>query len=162
MLIKRTLFFASLAFFGISTAVFGQQNGQGTQQPQQAQPESADVSDKDLEQFVVVYKQVQTENKNIQQKMVGTIEEEGMDINRYNELNQASANPNAEVDASKEEMEKYEKVTKKVETIQTDFQQKVKKMIEDEGMTLQRYQEVYTALQSDEDLKEKFNELMTG
>lgn len=160
MLIKRTLLFASLVIFGISTMTIGQANGQGTQQ--QAQPEPADVSDKDLEQFVVVYKQVQTENQNIQQKMVGTIEEEGMDINRYNELNQASANPNAEVDATEEEMETYEKVTKKVQTIQTDFQQKVKKMIEDEGMTLQRYQEVYTALQSDEKLKEKFNELMAG
>lgn len=149
MFIKNTLLFASMALFGLSNGLF-------------AQDESTNVSDEDLEIFVVIYKEVQTENKKIQQKMVGTIQEEGMEINRYNEINQASANPNAEVEASEEEMEVYDKVTKKVEKIQTDFQEEVKTLIEDEGMTLKRYQEVYAALQKDKALQEKFGELMNG
>lgn len=149
MFIKNTLLFAGMALFGLSNGLY-------------AQDENKNVSDEDLETFVVIYKEVQTENQKVQQKMVGTIQEEGLDVNRYNEINQASANPNAEVDASEEEMEIYEKVTKKVENIQLSFQEKVKTMIEEEGMSLQRYQEVYAALQKDKALQEKFGELMNG
>lgn len=153
MFIKNTLLFAGMALFGLSNGLNAQEEGAST---------STSVSDQDLETFVVIYKEVQTENQKVQQKMVGTIEEEGMDVNRYNEINQASANPNAEVDATDEEMEMYEEVTKKVENIQTTFQQKVKTLIEEEGMSLKRYQEVYAALQKDKSLQEKFGKLMNG
>jgi hypothetical protein len=146
---RNTLLFASLAFFGLSNTMF-------------SQTEEKTVSDKDLETFVVIYKDVQTENEKVQQKMVGTIQEEGMDVNRFNEINQASANPDTEIDASENEMKAYKKVTKKVQGIQTSFQKEVKTMIEDAGMTLQRYQEVYAALQKDKALQEKFGELMNG
>lgn len=149
MFIKNTLLFAVMALFGLSNGLF-------------AQDETKTVSDEDLETFVVIYKEVQTENQKIQQKMVGTIQEEGMDINRYNEINQASANPEAEVEATDEEMAAFEKVSKKVNKIQKEFQQEVKEMIESEGMTLEEYQEVYATLQKDKALQEKFGELMNG
>jgi uncharacterized protein YhaN len=149
MFINNTLLFASMALFGISNGLF-------------AQDESKKVSEEDLETFVVIYKEVQTENKKIQQKMVGTIQAEGMDINRYNEINQANANPETEVDATDEELKAFEKVTKKVKKIQKDFQAEVKEMIESEGMSLKEYQEVYAALQKDKSLQEKFGELMNG
>ena len=91
MFIKSTLLFASLAFFVISNGLF-------------AQDESQNVSDADLEAFVVIYKEVQTENKKIQQKMAGTIQAEGMEIKRFNEINQANANPNKEIEATTEEL----------------------------------------------------------
>jgi len=149
MFIKNTLLFAFMALFGLSNGLF-------------AQDEGKTVSDEDLETFVVIYKEVQTENQKVQQKMVGTIQEEGMDVNRYNEINQANADPNVEVDATEEELDAFDKVTKKVEKIQKDFQTEVKEMIESEGMTLQEYQEVYAALQKDKSLQEKFGELMNG
>tara|TARA_R100000951_G_scaffold113176_1_gene114689 strand:+ start:171 stop:623 length:453 start_codon:yes stop_codon:yes gene_type:complete len=150
MFIKSTLLFASLAIFGLSNGLF-------------AQDESQNVSDEDLEAFVVIYKEVQTENKKIQQKMAGTIQAEGMEIKRFNEINQANANPNKEVEATTEEMEAYNKVTKKVKKMRTDFQQKVKEMInEAEDMTLEKYQEIYAELQKDKSLQKKFGELMNG
>jgi hypothetical protein len=150
MFIKNTLLLASLALFGLSNGLF-------------AQDENKSVSDQDLETFVVIYKEVQTENKKIQQKMVGTIQGEGMDIKRYNEINQANANPNTEVEATTEEMEAYNKVTKKVNKIRTEFQAEVKSMIDEaEDMTLEKYQKIYGELQKDKSLQKKFGELMEG
>lgn len=150
MFMKNTLLFAAMALFGLSNGLL-------------AQDESSKVSDDDLETFVVIYKEVQTENKRVQQKMAGTIQGEGMEIKRYNEINQASANPNKEVEASTEEMEAYNKVTKKVNEIRTEFQQKVKGIIEEaEDMTLEKYQEIYAELQKDKSLQKKFGELMNG
>lgn len=150
MFLKNTLLFASMALFGLSNGIL-------------AQDEDKSVSDEDLETFVVIYKEVQTENKRIQQKMAGTIQAEGMEIKRYNEINQANANPNTEVEATEEEMEAYNKVTKKVNKIRTEFQEKVKGMInEAENMTLEKYQEIYAELQKDKSLQKKFGELMNG
>jgi hypothetical protein len=149
MFIKNTLLFAFMALFGLSNGLL-------------AQDESKNVSDEDLETFVVIYKEVQTENQKIQQKLVGTIQEEGLEINRFNEINQANANPNKEVDATDEEMAAYKKISKKVEKIQTEFQTKVKSMIEEADMTLEKYQDIYAELQKDQELKEKFGELMNG
>jgi len=150
MFIKNTLLLASLALFGLSNGLF-------------AQDENKSVSDKDLETFVVIYKEVQTENKKIQQKMVGTIQGEGMEIKRYNEINQANANPNKEIEASAEEMEAYNEVTKKVNKIRTEFQAEVKSMIDEaEDMTLEKYQKIYGELQKDKSLQKKFGELMEG
>jgi len=129
--------------------------------PQQ-QEQATDVSNQELQQFANVYKKVQTENQKVQQKVVKMIGNEGLDVKRYQELAQASKNPKKEVDASEEEQAKVNKINKKIQTIQMKFQKRVGTMIKDEGLTQQRYQEVYQAIQADADLQKKFGELVKG
>lgn len=120
----------------------------------------SDVSDEDLETFVAVYQEVQAENQKLQQGMTEIIQKEGMDIQRFNEIYEASASPEKEVEATDEELETHAKVVEEIEQAQTDFQAKVVKLIEKEGMTLDRYQEVFAQLQTDQELQQKFSELM--
>lgn len=54
------------------------------------------------------------------------------------------------------------KINEKIQTIQMKFQKRVGTMIIDEGLTQQRYQEVYQAIQADADLQKKFGELVKG
>lgn len=127
-----------------------------------AQSEKVDVSDDELEKFVNVYKVVQTENQELQQGMVEMIEEEGMDVERFNEIHSASSSPEGEVDASSEELATHQKVVNKIEKKQSEFQDRVTELIEEEGLTLDRYQEVFQALQADQELQKKFSEMMQG
>lgn len=128
--------------------------------PQQEQ--SVDVSDQELEKFANVYIEVQSESQKMQGEAVEVIEKGGMDVERFNELANAQNNPNQEVEAKEEELEKVNVIGTKIQKIQMDFQERVSGMIEKEGLTVQRYQEVYQAIQQDQDLQQKFGELIKG
>jgi hypothetical protein len=120
------------------------------------------VNDQDLEKFVVIYKQVQVENENFQEGMVEKIEAEGMDVQRFNEIHNAQMNPQVETDASESELQTHKEIVEVLEKEQTVFQEKVSKIIVKEGLTLEKYQEIFAALQSDQNLQQKFNEMMQG
>lgn len=120
------------------------------------------VSDEDLEKFVNVYQVVQMENQQLQQGMVEMIQEEGMEVERFNEIHSASSSPEGEVEAGSEELAIHQKVVKKMEEKQNEFQERVTELIEKEGLTLEKYQEVFQELQADQKLQQKFSELMQG
>lgn len=119
-----------------------------------------EVTDEDLEKFVEVYKEVQVENQKLQQGMAQTIQEKGMDVNRFNEIYQASSTPDQEVEATPEELKLHKEIVEEIEGAQADFQAEVSTLIEDAGMTLEDYQNVFAELQSDQELQQKFSELM--
>ena len=141
---KLNVLFIALAFFSFTSVAQDQ------------------VNDEELKKFVVIYKQVQVENENFQEGMVKKIEAAGMDVQRFNEIHNAQMNPQAETDASESELEKHKEIVTVLEKEQVKFQSKVSKIIEKEGLTLEKYQEVFAALQSDQSLQQKFNELMQG
>ena len=118
------------------------------------------VSDEDLEKFVEVYQEVQVENQKLQQGLAEMVEEEGMDVQRFQEIQAMQANPNADVDASEAELATHKSIMGKIEKAQSEFQDKVSDMVEEAGMTLEEYQEVFAELQSNEELQQKFSELM--
>lgn len=122
----------------------------------------SEVSDEDLDKFVNIYKVVQTENQKLQEGMVEMIQAEGMEVERFNEIHAASSSPEGEVDASSDELATHQKVVKKIEKKQNEFQEYVSELIEEEGLTLERYQEVFQQLQADQELQQKFSEKMQG
>ena len=90
------------------------------------------------------------------------VQSEGMEVQRFQEIQGMKANPNAEVDASKEEIETHEKLVVEIEKAQLEFQEKVTEMIEEGGMTIEKYQEVFAELQGNEELQQKFTEMIQG
>ena len=120
------------------------------------------VSDKDLETFVEIYQEVENQNQQLQKSLVGIIEEEGMEINRFNEIYEASQNPQAEVEISKEEEVQHQSIMQKIESKQSKFQEEVAKLIVQKGMTVEKYQMVFMQIQQDPVLQEKFTALVQG
>lgn len=127
--------------------------------PQQEQAQ-IEVSDEELGKFADAYKQMQTIGQQAQEKMVSTVEGEGMDIKRFNEIHQSSMDPTKESDATAEEMEMHKKVVEKLDTMQQDFQQQVTKIVEDQDLDMDRYQQIATALQTDTDLQQRLQKLL--
>ena len=130
-------------------------------QPQKESSES-DVSSKELKVFAKIFKNVQSKNKAAQQRMAKVIQDEGITIERYQKLAKEKQNPNSEVTASEEEKKKMKLIEQSFVEIQNEFKSKITKMIKEEGMTIQRYQEVYQLVRQDKSLQEELGELMQG
>ena len=144
--IAGLLFFVSIS----STAVFAQVN-----QNQQAQTQQKEISQEELENFAQAFQAMRLMNQQVQQEMAGLVENEGMEIKRFNEIHQATVDPQQEVEATSEEKKQYKAITSEIEKRQASFQGKMEKLITDEEMTLKRYEEIATQLQNDPELQER-------
>lgn len=129
--------------------------------PPQQQQQQIEVSDAELNKFAQVYQGIQVANQEIQKEMMGVIEEEDLEVPTFNEIHMAKME-NQEVDASPEDLEKYGEAVEKIEVLQVGFQERLEGMIVEEGLTVERYQEIATALQADQELQQRLQEILMG
>ncbi|PWH85040.1 DUF4168 domain-containing protein [Brumimicrobium oceani] len=151
-----TILLASALSFG--TAVIGQQE----MIPAPVQEQNKEVTDQELEKFALIYQDVQIESQEMQKEAIAIIQTEGMELERFNEISQAQADPNNTSEASEEEKAQITKINTQMREIQSSFQSKIAEIVREKGMTVQRYQEVYTAVQQDTELQQKFGALIQG
>ncbi len=150
-------FFLFLTLIG-STAVFAQ----APQLPQQQQQQKVEVSDAELNKFANAFQGIRMVNQEAQQEMTQVIQEEGMEIQRFNELFEASANPQVEVEATGEEEKQFEAISSELEGMQGAFQAKMEKIITDEGLSIERYEQIAMGLQADPALQERLRAVFEG
>lgn len=154
---KITTILLAVALMGGVTNAMGQEQMMPVQQEQ-----TPDVSDQELQKFANIYMEVQTESQKMQVQAAEAIQAEGMEVERFNELATAQNDPNQETEPNEKEVEILASINLKIQKIQTDFQGRVAEMVQKEGLTLQRYQELYTAVQNNQELQQKFGELISG
>jgi len=141
-----------------SASVFAQ-----TQLPQQQQQTvEVDVSDEELSKFADAYQKIRMVNQQAQQEMAKKVEESGFDIQRFNEIHQASLDPNTEVDATEDELTKHKEVVSEIEGMQGEFQKEMENAISEEGLDVARYEKIAMALQTDTELQQRLQQLMQG
>ncbi|WP_029036633.1 DUF4168 domain-containing protein [Salinimicrobium xinjiangense] len=140
-----------------STAVFAQQLPQ-----QQQQQEQTEVSDADLQKFVAAVQQIQVVSQQAQQEMMQVVQEEGMEIPRFNEIHEASMNPEVEVEVTAEEKAKHKEIIVQLEGMQADIQKQMEKLITDQGLSLEKYEQIAMRLQSDPALQQRIQQMIQG
>ena len=141
-----------------SAGVFAQTPQQLPQQQQQAV--EVDVSDNELSKFADAYQEIRMVNQKAQQKMVKKVEDNGFEIQRFNEIHQASLDPNAEVEVSEEEKTKHKEVVAEIEGMQGDFQKEMEDAISKNELDVERYEKIAMALQTDTKLQQRLQQLM--
>lgn len=120
-----------------------------------AQAEQKEVTDAELSKFATTFQKMRMMNQKAQQQMTAVIEDEGIEIKRFNEIHQATMDPAVEVDASKEEQEKYEVIIAEIERLQPGFQKKMQELVAESGLSMERYEQIATKLQTDPQLQER-------
>lgn len=125
-----------------------------------AQTASKDVSEKELNNFADAYQAVQAENRSAQQEMMTLIEDNGLDINRFQEIQKAQADPNMELDATEEELKSHQKIMGELQKMQPELQTRMQGVIKDNGLTMERYQEVAAAIQADRELQQELQAII--
>ncbi|WP_037320477.1 DUF4168 domain-containing protein [Salegentibacter sp. Hel_I_6] len=152
---------AGLLFaFTLGTASVFAQTQQLPQQQQQAV--EVDVSDEELSKFAEAYQEIRMVNQKAQQEMAQKVEESGFDIQRFNEIHQASLDPNADVEVTEEEKTKHEEVVAEIEGMQGEFQEEMEEAISKNDLDVERYEKIAMALQTDTELQQRLQQLMQG
>ena len=132
---------------------------EGITDMQQQPPADADISQEELQQFATLTEEIQIANQELQQKMVQELENQGIDLQRFNELQQAEQNPQAKVDATDQELANYQTANKALAEMQLQAQQEVQKRIEAHGLSQERLQEINMALQNSPELQASFQQI---
>lgn len=152
--IVTSLFFT--AVLGSFTAV--------AQTPQQMAPQQqqVEVNDEELTNFANAYQGITVINQKAQQEMVKVVEDSGFDVKRFNEIHQASLDPNKEIEVSSEEKAKHKEVVSEIEGMQSEFQADMEEVIKEQGLSVERYEQLAMALQQDTALQQRLQKLMQG
>ncbi|HSI70852.1 MAG TPA: DUF4168 domain-containing protein [Gillisia sp.] len=154
---KFAAFFLFFTVLG-STAIFAQTPQQLPQQEQQM--EKVEVSEAELQKFANAFQAITAIGQQAQQEMAGVVENKGMELQRFNEVHQASLDPQAEVTVTSEEQEQHQEIITELETMQVEFQGEMAKVITEVGLTPERYEQIAMGLQYDEELQNRLRAVL--
>lgn len=143
---------AAFAFFAIpAEAQF--------QQPQQQEAPEIEVSDDELELFLEASfsaQEIQTES---QQQMVEIVDDEGLDVETYNEI-MRSEQTGESADVSSDDKEKFENASEQIREIEQDMEAEITEAIEEEGMEMSRFQEINMGIRQDPELQQRVQQMI--
>ncbi|MEO2058663.1 MULTISPECIES: DUF4168 domain-containing protein [Mesonia] len=125
-----------------------------------AQTEAKKVTDQELNKFANAYQAVQVENQKAQQEMVAMIEESGLDVEKFQKIQKAQMDPNTEVEATEKELTAHKQVMAEIQAMQPKLQSEMEGLIKKQGLTMQRYQEVAAAIQTNQELQQQLQAIM--
>ena len=118
------------------------------------------ISDNELKKFADAYMNVQIQNQEAQQEMITIIQDEGLKVERFSDIEQATMDPNHKTDATEAEMKMHANATAKIEKMQPELEKKAIKEIESNGLTFERFKEIATVIQQDQGLQEKLQNIL--
>ena len=130
---------------------------QQRQMPGEGMPQPAtDVSDEELQEFAAIANELQGMSQQAQQQMMAAVQEEGLQVQRFSQIQQAQQSPDQQANATEEEMEQYNAALAELEKIQGEVQSEMQATIEEAGMTEMRYQQIGMAIRTNPELQAKF------
>lgn len=134
-------------------------NAQGNMQQQTVNPDS--ISQKELKKFVNVtdtMRAVQMEN---QQKVRDIVKEEGMEFSRFQTIMRSRQNPqsDSQADVSEEEQEQLQNIQPKLMKMNQQTQQQLVQIIQDQGLTTQRFQEILQAARQNMEIQKRIGNI---
>ena len=122
--------------------------------------EQKDVSDKELSQFADAYNEAQVQGQESQQKMIAIIKEEGLEVERFQEIQEAKTNPNKESNVTDAEKEKHEIVTTKLQKLQPEMEKNAIESIESTGISIKQFESLAAKIQVDKSLQQRLQTIM--
>ena len=146
-----------LMMAGVAVAQQTQPQPQNETQQQVQQ----NFSDEELEKFADVYVQVVEIQQENEAEMIKAIEDENLDVNRFQEILQAQQQQQGatELNATAEEMASFNNAAQKIMTVQKEVEAEMKQVIE-KDLGLDTYQQIVVAYQQSPEVQQKVNQLL--
>jgi hypothetical protein len=135
---------------------------QPTSKPSVQSAPTTKVSQEELQKFANAVKQLQAIQRQTETQMIGAIQREGLSEQQFMQIYQSQRNPNAQPakKATSEEMKKYQQAVSKVTDIQRQTTPKMEKAVKSQGLELQRFNQIFAAIQADPTLKQQVQNLV--
>lgn len=165
-----SIFILVISFIGCQNESGQDQSSAQDQQPMdgptqdQIQQPSVDVnvSDDELELFVDTAVRAQEVQMEAQQEMMAVVEQEGIDVQTYNQIAEAqhTGQSTDELDVSSEDLDKFTSASEQIDIIEQESQEQVTSAVEENGLEMDRFQEINMAVQQDPDLQQKVQSIL--
>lgn len=120
----------------------------------------ANITDAEFNQFIAIMNEARLINMDAQSKMLKSLEEIGLDTQRYNKIFKEQQDPDLPVEATDEELKKFEQAIESFEDIHTNNQAKIEAVLEKNDLTPERFQEIEMAIRTKPEVQKRFQELM--
>jgi hypothetical protein len=132
------------------------------QEPQlPQQPQQTDFSDEQIDLFVSAVVKVLPVQQEIEQEMIKKIEDKGMELDQFNQIaTQVQTSGKAE-GVAEDDLKKFEEISGEIQNIQMENQEELTKIIREEGLDPQLYQEMMLAYSSNPTVKQKVDEKLS-
>lgn len=118
------------------------------------------ISDSELGQFADAYIKVQMQNQEAQQEMMTIIEDEGLKVERFSEIQEAAMDPSKKAEATADEMKKHANAISKMEKLQPSLEKKATDQIESTGISLDQYKSLASAIQAKKELQQRLQTIL--
>ena len=157
---KSNSFLKFFSFLMIMSAILVSVQVSAQQMPMQQQPpQSADYSDSELIVFINAAQKVMPLQQESQMKMIEEVEGQDLTVEEFNEILEAQST-GEQVTATEEDLTAFNNAIEGIEEIQMEYQEIISGAIEEEGISLQKYEQIMTSYQTDPDLQMRLNQLM--
>ncbi|MEP1305453.1 MAG: hypothetical protein ABJK11_11815 [Balneola sp.] len=128
--------------------------------PQTAPADS--VTDVELEQFVLIAKELQGIRMELDSVVIAKLDEEGMTTERFQEIMQRQQNPQkSEITLTTEEEKTVANMQTFLQQVSMKAQQQQMESIQNSDMSAQRFQSIAQAIQTDRELAMRMQALAT-
>lgn len=130
--------------------------------PQFFESEHSEISPLELRQFAQILQQFREIDYRTQRKMAITIKKGGLSYERFMEIGQSHKNYNyaTGLQASVEELEKFQKTMSEVEEIIVNTEQKKERIVQSQGLEIKRFQQIETIISQDRKLQKKVQQMV--
>jgi uncharacterized membrane protein len=130
--------------------------------PQTQEAPKTEVSSEELQKFVNVVKQVQTIQQSYEGRMAQAVQGVGLSQERFMEIHQSQKNPSAQPSSqvSEEEMQNYEQANAQVSKLQQEAETEMQKALQTEGLNIERFNEIFVAIQQDQSLQQQVQQML--
>lgn len=120
-----------------------------------------DYTDDEIATFAKAAKALEEIQKASEEKMIGIIEEKGLDVDTFNKIAMAQQNPNTEEKVSDDAtMQKFEAASVELQQIQLETQPKMLEAVESSGLDVQAFQQMMAVYQQSPDMQARVQSLM--
>ncbi len=120
------------------------------------------VSPEELQKFASAVQQLQVTYHQFQTLMVQAVEDEGLSQERFTAIYLAQQNPEAqpETEITQKEKQDFEKAFTKVEQIQLENQSHMKQIVEQEGLEVQRFNQIFATTLQNTTLQQQVRQML--
>lgn len=118
-------------------------------------------SDDELKNFANAITQVISIQQQGQMQMIEQIEEHDMSVERFNELYmQAQQMPVDDLEVEGEEKESFLEIVDEIENIQMQLESVLVSTIEEEGLSIEKYESIMAEYQQNPELQQRIQQMM--
>ena len=121
-----------------------------------------DFSDEELKSFVTANEKAMTIQMEGEQKMINAIEEQGLTLDRFNEILEEQRDPLKESTTTAEELQSFNNAAQVILEENTRVEQQMTTTIEEEGIDIETYKQIMLAYQQNPTIQTRVNKMVGG